>query len=98
MGASLQEIGCEVYVPCRVPCHVPCHDHAPLELGPMELQLGQLVLEQVQVDQQPEQTRMERVRERVLMMVRHEVVTVTENESQSLAQTPNSEVAPRWLP
>ena len=42
----------------------------------MELQLGQLAMEQAHVDQQLEQTLMERVLERMLMVVRHGVVMV----------------------
>ena len=72
----MQEVGCKVHVPGRGPCHAPCHDHVPLELGPMELQLGQLAMEQAQVDQQLEQTLMERVLERMLVVVRHGVMVM----------------------
>ncbi len=75
----MQEVGCEVHVPCRVPCHVPCHDHGrclvPLELGLMELQPGwqlEQMLEQVLDQLQLEQVLMEQVLEQVLVMARHE--------------------------
>ena len=58
----------------------------------MELQLvWQLALEQAQADQQLEQTRMERVLERVPVMARHQAATV---EAPDLAGTPCATLLP----
>ena len=80
----MQEVGCEVHVPCRVPCHVPCHDHGhclvPLDLGLMELQPEwrlEQVLEQVLVDQlRLEPVSVEQVLEQMRVMARREMVMV----------------------